>query len=59
MAAVEDMTRMLARQLRRRLAPGLENPGSTAAIANVVALLVSGDGGILNGQVIQVDGETE
>jgi 3-oxoacyl-[acyl-carrier protein] reductase len=64
-AAVEAMTRVLACELRGRhitvnaVAPGLENPGDPAAIAEVVAFLVSGDGRSLNGQVIHVDGGTE
>lgn len=64
-AAVEAMTRVLARELRGRhitvnaVAPGLEGPGAAAAVAQVVALLVSSDGRGLNGQVIQVGGGTE
>jgi 3-oxoacyl-[acyl-carrier protein] reductase len=63
--AVEAMTRVLARELRGRhitvnaVAPGLENPGDPAAIADIAAFLVSGDGRSLNGQVIHVDGGTE
>jgi 3-oxoacyl-[acyl-carrier protein] reductase len=64
-AAVEAMTRVLACELRGRhitvnaVAPGLENPGDPAAIADIAAFLVSGDGRSLNGQVIHVDGGTE
>jgi 3-oxoacyl-[acyl-carrier protein] reductase len=64
-AAVEAMTRVLAGELRGRhitvnaVAPGLENPGDPAAIADIAAFLVSGDGRSLNGQVIHVDGGTE
>lgn len=64
-AAVEAMTRVLARELRGRhitvnaVAPGLEGPGVASAVAQVVAFLVSGDGRSLNGRVIQVDGGTE
>jgi 3-oxoacyl-[acyl-carrier protein] reductase len=63
--AVEAMTRVLAGELRGRhftvnaVAPGLENPGDPAVIADVVAFLVSSDGHSLNGQVIRVDGGTE
>ena len=59
------MTRVLARELRGRhvtvnaAAPGLENPGDPAAIADIAAFVVSGDGRSLNGQVIHVDGGTE
>jgi 3-oxoacyl-[acyl-carrier protein] reductase len=64
-AAVEAMTRVLACELRGRhitvnaVASGLENPGDPAAIADIAAFLVSGDGRRLNGQVIHVDGGTE
>jgi 3-oxoacyl-[acyl-carrier protein] reductase len=64
-AGVEAMTREFARELRGRhitvnaVAPGLENPGDPAAIADIAAFLVSGDGRSLNGQVIHVDGGTE
>lgn len=63
-AAVEAMTRVLACELRGRhitvnaVAPGLENPGDLAAIADIAAFLVSGDGRSLTGQVIHVDGGT-
>jgi 3-oxoacyl-[acyl-carrier protein] reductase len=63
--AVEAMTRVLADELRGRhitvnaVAPGLENPGDPAVIADVVAFLVSDDGRSLNGQVIRVDCGTE
>jgi 3-oxoacyl-[acyl-carrier protein] reductase len=63
--AVEAMTRVLAGELRGRhitvnaVAPGLENQGDPAVIADVVAFLVSGDGRSLNGQVIHVDCGTE
>jgi NAD(P)-dependent dehydrogenase (short-subunit alcohol dehydrogenase family) len=59
------MTRVLVCELRGRhvtvnaAAPGLENPGDPAAIADIAASLVSGDGRSLNGQVIHVDGGTE
>jgi NAD(P)-dependent dehydrogenase (short-subunit alcohol dehydrogenase family) len=59
------MTRVLAGELRGRhitvnaVAPGLENQGDPAVIADVVAFLVSGDGRSLNGQVIHVDCGTE
>jgi NAD(P)-dependent dehydrogenase (short-subunit alcohol dehydrogenase family) len=59
------MTREFARELRGRhitfnaVAPGLENPVDPAAIAEVVAFLVTGDGRRFNGQVIRVDGWTE
>jgi 3-oxoacyl-[acyl-carrier protein] reductase len=64
-AAVEAMTRVLARELRGRhitvnaVAPGPENPRDPAVIADIAAFLVSGDGRSLNGQVIHVDGGTE
>src|SRR5918996_3752951 len=64
-AAVEAMTRVLAGEVRGRhitvnaVAPGLENPGDSAVIVDVVAFLVSGDGRSLNGQVIRVDCGTE
>jgi 3-oxoacyl-[acyl-carrier protein] reductase len=63
--AVEAMTRVLAGELRGRhitvnsVAPGPENPGDPAAIADIAAFLVGGDGRSLNGQVIHVDGGTE
>jgi NAD(P)-dependent dehydrogenase (short-subunit alcohol dehydrogenase family) len=41
------------------VAPGLENPGDPAVIADIAAFVVSGDGRSLNGQVIHVDGGTE
>ena len=64
-AAVEAMTRVLACELRgchitvNAVAPWSENPGDPAAIADIAAFLVSGDGRSLNGQVIHVDGGTE
>ena len=59
--AVEAMTRVFARELRERditvnaLAAERDSPHVAAAMADVVALLVSGDGRSLNGQVIRVD----
>ena len=62
-AAVEAITRVLAKELRarhhgQRCRPRVEDPGDPAAIADLVAFLVSGDGRSLNGQVIHVDGGT-
>jgi 3-oxoacyl-[acyl-carrier protein] reductase len=62
--AVEAMTRVFARDLRARditvnaVAAEGDGPDVAAAIADVVALLVSGDGRSLNGQVIRVDAGT-
>jgi hypothetical protein len=58
------MTRVLAGEFPgatsvNAVAPGLENPGDPAVIADIAAFLVSGDGRSLNGQVSHVDGGTE
>jgi 3-oxoacyl-[acyl-carrier protein] reductase len=62
--AVEAMTRVFARELRDRditvnaVSAEREGPDVAVAMADVVALLVSGDGRSLNGQVIRVDAPT-
>jgi len=62
-SAVEAMTRVFAHDLRKRnitvnaVAAGAQGPDVAAAMADLVALLVSGDGRSLHGQVIRVDTE--
>jgi 3-oxoacyl-[acyl-carrier protein] reductase len=60
-AAVETLTRDLARQIRERditvnaVATATARPGPSAAIVRVVAFLVSSDGHRVNGEVIGPD----
>lgn len=52
---------MLASELRGReitvnaVAPGLEQPGAEAGVANLIAFLVGEEGHWVNGQVIRAD----
>jgi 3-oxoacyl-[acyl-carrier protein] reductase len=60
-AAVEAMTREFARDLRRRdvtvnaVTTEHDSPAAIAAVVDVVALLIGGNGRGLNGQVVRID----